>query len=200
MAFLLLFIHYFQTNVSDVLLSVSKATMRSFSVSAVNDAVFYTMSDGVKYDDLISVGRDENGNVSSITANALKINRIARDTAALSQANLKNLSTDGIPIPLGAFTGVKSLAGAGKKIKIRIIPVCSVACVFSSAFESVGVNQTKHAIYLTAVCDVNIVMPRHNEHFAVSSDILIAECVLVGKVPDSYLQADLFQKTTKPTE
>ena len=183
---------YFQRNVTKVLVAVSEATMRASTTLAVNDAVYYTLRDGVRYEDLVEVERNTIGDITSVSANALKINRIARDTASISQSNLKNLSLNGIPIPLGALTGIEALAGVGPSIRFRIIPVSSVACTFTSGFQSVGINQTRHSIYLNVVTDISIVMPSKTENFAVITEILIAECVLVGKIPDTYLQGDLF--------
>lgn len=183
---------YFQRNVTRVLISISEATMRASTTVAVNDAVYYTLSDELRYDDLVTVERDQTGAITAVSANALKINKIARDTASISQSNLKNLSLNGIPIPLGALTGIEALAGLGPRIQFRIIPVSSVACEFSSTFESVGINQTKHSIYLNVIADISIVMPSRTENFAVTTEILVGEFVLVGAVPDTYLQTDIF--------
>ena len=188
----LLLFFYFQRNVTRVLISISEATMRASTTVAVNDAVYYTLQDGLRYDDLVTVERDESGAITAVSANALKINKIARDTASISQSNLKNLSLNGIPIPLGALTGIEALAGLGPRIHFRIIPVSSVACDFTSTFESVGINQTKHSIYLNVIADISIVMPSRTENFAVTTEILVGESVLVGKVPDTYLQTDIF--------
>lgn len=190
---LLLFL-YFQRNVTRVLVAISEATMRASTTVAVNDAVYYTLSDDIRYEDLVNVERDQNGNVVSVSANALKINKIARDTASISQSNLKSLSLNGIPIPLGALTGIEAFAGLGPQIPFRIIPVSSVACDFSSEFESVGINQTKHSIYLNVIADISIVMPSRTENFAVITEILVGEYVIVGNVPDTYLQTDIFGK------
>lgn len=183
---------YFQRNVTRVLISISEATMRASTTVAVNDAVYYTLSDELRYEELVSVERDANGEIVAVSANALKINKIARDTASISQSNLKNLSLNGIPIPLGALTGIEALAGVGPRIPFRIIPVSSVTCDFSSAFESVGINQTKHSIYLNVIADISIVMPSRTENFAVITEILVGEFVIVGSVPDTYLQTDIF--------
>ena len=187
----LLFIH-FQRNVTRVLISISEATMRASTTIAVNDAVYYTLSDEIRYEDLVTVTRDNEGEIVAVAANPLKINKIARDTASISQSNLKNLSLNGIPIPLGALTGVEAFAGLGPSIYFRIIPVSSVSCDYSSTFDSVGINQTKHSIYLNVIADISIVMPSRTENFAVTTEILIGESVLVGRVPDAYLQSDIF--------
>ena len=189
---IILLVVYFQRNVTRVLLSISEATMRACTTVAVNDAVYYTLSDEMRYEDLVTITRNEAGEIVSFAANPLKINKIARDTASISQSNLKNLSLNGIPVPLGALTGIEAFAGLGPSIYFRIIPVSSVACGFSSTFESVGINQTKHSIYLNVIADINIVMPSKTKNFAVTTDILIGESVIVGKVPDAYLQSDIF--------
>ena len=183
---------YFQRNVTRVLISISEATMRASTTVAVNDAVYYTLSDEMRYEDLVTVSRDEGGNIVAVAANPLKINKIARDTASISQSNLKNLSLNGIPVPLGALTGIEALAGLGPSIHFRIIPVSSVSCDFSSTFESVGINQTKHSIYLNVIADISIVMPSRTENFAVTTEILVGESVIVGTVPDTFLQSDIF--------
>ena len=188
---ILLFI-YFQRNVTRVLISISEATMRASTTVAVNDAVYYTLSDEIRYEDLVTITRDIEGEIVAVAANPLKINKIARDTASISQSNLKNLSLNGIPVPLGALTGIEAFAGLGPSIHFRIIPVSSVSCDFSSTFESVGINQTKHSIYLNVIADISIVMPSRTENFAVTTEILIGESVLVGRVPDAYLQSDIF--------
>ena len=189
--FTLAFVH-FQRNVTRVLISISEATMRASTTVAVNDAVYYTLSDEIRYEDLVKLTTKENGEILAVAANPLKINKIARDTASISQSNLKNLSLNGIPVPLGALTGIEAFAGVGPNINFRIIPVSSVTCAFSSTFESVGINQTKHSIYLNVIADISIVMPSRTENFAVRTDVLVGEWVIVGNVPDAYLQSDIF--------
>ena len=188
--FLLFF--YFQRNVTRVLISISEATMRASTTIAVNDAVYYTLADEMRYEDLVKVSRDKDDKIVGISTDPLKINKIARDTASISQSNLKNLSLNGIPVPLGALTGIEAFAGLGPSIYFRIIPVSSVTCGFSSKFESVGINQTKHSIYLNVVADISIVMPSKTENFAVLTDILVGESVIVGEIPNAYLQSDIF--------
>ncbi len=182
-------IHY---NVTRVLVSVAEASMRSITTVAVNDAVYYTLSDRVRYEDLVTVSRDGEGNITSITSNSFQINRIARDTAYMSQENLTRMSEDGVSVPLGAFTGIEAWAGFGPAIRIKIIPISNVECRFASVFEQAGINQTKHSIYLEIVADISIIMPSGTRNFASLTEVLICESVLVGKVPDTYLQADIF--------
>ena len=179
-------------NVTGVLKSMAEASMRSITTVAVNDAVYYTLSDEIRYEDLVSVERDEAGNINAITTNPLQINRIARDTAYMSQENLQKMSESGVDVPLGAFTGIEAWAGFGPRVNIQIIPISNVACRFVSSFQEAGINQTKHSIYLEIVADISIIMPAGTSNFASLTEVLICESVLLGTVPDTYLQADIF--------
>jgi sporulation protein YunB len=175
-----------------VLISISEATIRSITTVAVNDAIYYTLNDNLRYEDLITITYGEDGNVSTITTNSLKINRIARDTAYLSQENLTRMSAEGIQVPIGALTGIEALAGFGQKINIKIIPIGNVECRFVSKFDEAGINQTKHSIYLEIVSDISIILPTKTSNLASTIEVLICESVINGKVPDTYLQATLF--------
>ena len=182
---------YFQSNVTRVLISISEATIRSITTVAVNDAIYYTLNDAMRYEDLITIERDDAGNVTSITTDSLKINKIARDTAYLSQENLTKMSAEGIMVPIGALTGVEALAGFGKKINIKIIPISNVECRFVSKFTEAGINQTKHSLYLEIVSDISIIMPSKSTNLASTIEVLICESVITGKIPDTYLQASV---------
>lgn len=178
-------------NVTRVLISISEATIRSITTVAVNDAIYYTLNDAIRYEDLITIKYDEQGNVSTITTDSLKINRIARDTAYLSQENLTRMSAEGIMVPVGALTGIEALAGFGEKINIKIIPISNVECRFVSKFVDAGINQTKHSLYLEIVSDISIIMPTETKNLASTIEVLICESVITGKIPDTYLQAGL---------
>ncbi len=182
---------YFQRNVTKVLISISEATIRSITTVAVNDAIYYTLNDAMRYDDLISIVRDSDGNVTSITTDSLKINRIARDTAYLSQENLTKMSAEGIMVPIGALTGIEALAGFGQKINIKIIPISNVECRFVSKFRQAGINQTLHSLYLEIVSDISIILPSKSTNLASTIEVLICESVITGKIPDVYLQASM---------
>ncbi len=182
---------FFQRNVTNVLISISEATIRSITTVAVNDAIYYTLNDNLRYDDLITVTYDADGNVSTITTDSLKINRIARDTAYLSQENLNRMSAEGIQVPLGALTGVEALAGFGQKINVKIIPISNVNCRFVSKFEQAGINQTKHSLYLEIVSDISIIMPEKTTNLASTTEVLVCESIIAGKIPEAYLQGSL---------
>lgn len=175
-------------NASSILLKTASATAKSAADSAANDAVFSTIG-GVSYGDFVSIERDDNGKILSITSNAAAVNKTARRIVALTEELFDGIISRGAEIPIGAFTGISFFSGVGAKIKVGVNAVCAVECKFVSSFETAGINQTKHSIYLIVVEDVTVATFNYTDNFAVSSQTLICESVIVGEIPEIYMQS-----------
>lgn len=182
---------FFQKNVTKILYRLSEASVQSMTVLSVNEAVSETL-ERIDYDSLVTVTHGSDGAVTGISANAQKVNLLARTTATLSMANLSARSENGIKVPVGAFTGIEFLAGFGPKVTFKIISVSRVSCEFDSAFSSAGVNQTRHSVYMDVEATVTVVMPSGSKEISSVTEVLVAESVIVGEVPDVFLQGDIF--------
>ena len=179
---------YFMRNVTAVFLSVSEASVLAMNTIAINEAISSVLAEGVEYDDLITITRDDDGNVSSITANTAAINELARNVNRLARENFAALSEEGVSVPLGALTGIEALAGFGPSINIKIIPVNSIDSRFVSQFTSAGINQTLHSLIIQVVAEISIILPSQTVKKTSVSEVLVAESVIRGTIPDVYLQ------------
>ena len=184
----------FRKNVTPAVIAISASTIKSMTTIAVNEAVYETLEDSVHYNDLVNIQHGEDGDVEAIMANSAKINKIARDTAYLSQKNLEAIGEQGIRIPIGTLTGSPVLAGFGPEIKVKIIPIGNVHCSFRSEFQTQGINQTRHAVYLQITAEIDLVMPTASTTVTSETEVLVCESLIVGKVPSTYLQSDIFGK------
>ena len=101
---------------------------------------------------------------------------------------------EGIPVPLGAFTGISVLAGFGPEITFRVLQVGSVICSFESEFTSAGINQTVHSIYLDVTSEVSVVLPSGTKKISTVTEVMVAESLIVGEVPDIYWGKDIFSQ------
>ena len=182
---------FFQKNVTKILYRLSEASVQSMTVISVNEAVSETL-ERIDYDSLVTVTHGSDGAMTGISANAQNVNLLARTTATLSMANLSARSENGIKVPVGAFTGIEFLAGFGPKVTFKIISVSRVSCEFESAFSSAGVNQTRHSVYMDVEATVTVVMPSGSKEISSVTEVLVAESVIVGEVPDVFLQGDIF--------
>ncbi len=138
------------------------------------------------YDELFTVEKDTDGNVTMITSNVVPINEIISDVAIKIQEEINEQGRKDIQIALGSFTGIKLLSGRGPGIKIRISTIGNVETDLRSEFEAQGINQTIHRIYLQVECEVSILTPFKDITKNITNQVLIMENVIMGIVPDTY--------------
>ena len=138
------------------------------------------------YDELFTIEKDSNGNITMIKSNVVPINEIISDVANKIQIELDNKGRDDIEIALGSFTGFKLLAGRGPGIKIRISTIGNVETDLKSEFTAQGINQTLHRVYLDVKCNVSILTPFDNIERQITNQVLLIENVIVGNIPSTY--------------
>ena len=178
---------YFRANIVPTVMDSSVAQMRAITTNAVNIAATSVLNDGLTYDQLFEIEKDKDGKIAMIKANSPQINKIAREIANLAQANLDSLGTQEIQIAAGTFTGLALLMGFGPDVTIKITPIGTATCDFVSYFQSAGINQTLHKIYIDVYADVSIVTPIDQPTIQVKAEVLVCENMIVGEIPDTYL-------------
>lgn len=138
------------------------------------------------YEDLTNISKDENGNIKMISANIITVNRIISDIPNLIQKELDEEENSKFNIKLGSFTGSKVLAGRGPNVEIKMSVNGNVETDLKSEFSSAGINQTLHRIYLEVRCNVTILTPFNTIEEQIVNQVLLAEGVIVGEIPNTY--------------
>lgn len=185
------FIYILDKTIMPTVMAVADAEMRSKATEIVNRAIINEFSDQFNYDQVIRVDKDTDGNIVMLKANTLKMNKIACDVALESQKELMKLGEVGITIPLAYITKNNILSYYGPQITIRMMPIGQVQTKYSSEFESAGINQTRHKIYVKVKTTVRVIIPLKSNDIEVSNEIAIAETIIVGKIPSTAIQLDL---------
>ena len=139
-----------------------------------------------KYGDFVSISQDSNGMVQYIDSNVITINKVRADLANNIQNRLNSIEDGTFGIRLGSFTGMKLFAGRGPEVKVKMSTVGSVETELISEFFSAGINQTLHKIYIQVKCTVSVLTPYSSSEQVISSQILLAESVIIGTTPDTY--------------
>ncbi|WZL78385.1 sporulation protein YunB [Eubacteriales bacterium mix99] len=173
--------------IKPTIIAMSEAKVEYIAVLAMNNAVSQILGGNIKYTDLTDVLTDKNGKITMIQYNTILINTLARETSTLAQNEIRSLGAEGISVPLGSVTKSKLLSGRGPDIDVKIIPVGSVSTDFTDEFRQAGINQTRHRIFLLLKTQVRIVVPLGSNVINVSTKVPIAETIIVGDVPDSYV-------------
>jgi sporulation protein YunB len=172
------------------ILSLSEARLRAIAVKSMNEAVRETVGSGVSYTDLISIQKDDEGNITLVSANAVLMNNLAANTAIAAQEKILNIGEQGIKIPIGTIMGGQLLSGRGPAVIVRVEPVGSVTTDFMTEFEDAGINQTRHKIYLILNATVRILIGNTSQTVEISSQVLISETIIIGDVPQSFVEVD----------
>ncbi len=184
--FVSMFVYYFNV-VSPVIFTYSSAKTEALSEAAINMAVSTVINRTLSYDSLIDITYNNSGEIVAFSANQYEINSISREIVNEAQTQMETLGEDGLPINVGTFTGVPFFIGRGPIINLRLVPIGAVASRFSSEFDSVGINMTKHTLFLYVDVHVSIVMPVKSFEIFSSIQVMLAESIIIGKVPEVYL-------------
>lgn len=179
-------------NFRPLVFSLAEARSAAMATRALNGALTEALEDGVEYDDLMNVRMDDSGQVSLLSANTMRMNALAdrAGDAALRNAG-KRVSAQKVYVPLGAALGLTLFAGSGPRIPISIVPVGTVQTDFETEFEACGINQTRHKVYLQLSASIRIVIPTGAKTTNVSANMLVAESIIIGKVPESFVGYNL---------
>lgn len=184
---------FFNNVVNPIILSTSEIKVRSLTLKAVNSAVAEVVSESILYSDLININTNEDGDITMISANSILINKLSKELARTAQAKLEIMGNGGLNIPIGTFSGMPIFVGRGPDVKIKLIPIGSITCTFESNFESAGINQTHHRIYVNIDASVSMVLPVEYKTVKNRSQVLICESIIIGKIPSTFLHSDTMQ-------
>ena len=177
-----------EKNLEGVILDLAHARAEAMAVEYIHEAVRDVMGETVSYEDMILVRTDGQGRITMLQANAVRMNELATAAAMQAQSRLESAEAQSVSIPLGSALGLPFLSGLGLRLSVRVLPVSAVSAAFFTEFESAGINQTRHKIYLTLHTAVRLVIPSSAREVSLSSQVLIAESIIVGSVPDSFVQ------------
>lgn len=179
-----------EQNLSQTMLDMAFARAYSMAVETINRAVKQAMGQGVAYEELIDAQMDAQGRVSMLRANTMRMNELASQTALLAERELGSAENQVVEIPLGAALGVSFLSGFGPRLEVQILPVGAVHTSFDTEFETAGINQTRHKIFLNLRASVSLIVPTGSQLVEVTSTVPIAESIIVGEVPESFVDVN----------
>ena len=139
-----------------------------------------------EYDDILEISKDQNGNINRVGTNIFTINKIISDIPVYIQEELEREENSSFKIPLGSFLGSKFFSGMGPKVNVKVQMIGDMETDLRSEFTSAGINQTLHRIYLEIKCRVIILTPFETMEEVIANQVLIAEGVIVGDIPNAY--------------
>ena len=162
------------------------------SLSNVVDGAVNDMVDelGVKYGEMVNIERNPDGTIAALTLNNTYINGYKADLSDGCSDRLSEFDKTTVPIPVGSLIGGSFFNGRGVNINIRATIYGFAVTDVVSKFESAGINQTRHTIYLEVKASATAYMGLCRIDESVDETIILVETIIVGGVPNTYYIGD----------
>lgn len=155
----------------------------------INDAVDAMLEQqAVTYQDVITLEKDNGGQITALTSNTAEMNRLRTALMADILERIDALDSTDLGIPLGDLTGLSLLSHRGPVLPVEVHTAAAAGAEFQNVFTSAGINQTYHQVMLDITVEVDLLLPGGETSTSVHTQVCVAETVLVGEVPQTYLQ------------
>lgn len=174
----------------DVIISLARTRITNATSDLINDGVARQITAGqIQYENTVYFEKDVSGRITALKTNIAQLNMLKTETLEFVNDTLLDTDSFSIGVPIGSFILPEFLSGQGPQIPVQILSIRNSDANFESAFSDAGINQTLHQVKMTVLVDVTVLILGRTVDFTVSSDVVVAETVIVGQVPNTFLQA-----------
>lgn len=177
----------FERSVRPVIKSVAVSNAQSLAARTVSEVVNETMAQThITYSDLVIFQKNQDENITAVTSNVVEMNKLKATLTSKIDERLSKTELLTSRIPLGSLLNQSLLSGYGPKVTIKLIPLGFTNINIRNEFSAAGINQTRHEIYLDVSCYMSVLMPVASQSTKITTQVPLAETIIVGVVPDAY--------------
>ena len=170
--------------------SLAQTQVTNATSDLINDAIDRQIESGnIQYDRIVYFEKDLNGRITALKTNMSEVNRLKTAILNIINDEILAMDTSDLGIPVGSLILPEFWSGRGPAIPVHILSIRNSDGSFSSNFTEAGINQTLHQLSMEVLVDVSILVMGRAQSFTVSSQVVVAETIIVGQVPDTLLQA-----------
>ena len=187
--FLSLFCFYYYCGViKRVVVDITKASVDKIIVNSINFSISELLAnENIDLERIVVSNKDEKNNAICFSVDAKIFNEVSSFLATKTEEKINFNCKPGILIPIGTLTGFAFLNGKGSNILFSCVPVGNIKCEIDSNFESAGINQTIHRLYINIIAELSVSLPIENYETSKEVSFLALENILVGDVPLVFL-------------
>jgi len=173
----------------DVIRELAQTQVKNSTSDLTNDAIAKQIADGIiQYDRIVYFEKDLNGRITALKTNISEVNRLKTDILNIINDEILALDSSDIGIPLGSLFLPEFFSGKGPAIPVHILAIRNSDANFESDFSQAGINQTLHKLNMIVSVDVSVLVLGETSSFTINSEVVVAETVIVGEVPSTFLQ------------
>ena len=172
-----------------VVSSLARTQVINTASDLINDAILRQIMEGqIQYDRIVYFEKDLNGRITALKTNMAEVNRLKTETLNIINDEIMAQDSQHLGVALGSLILPEFFSGKGPQIPVRIMAIRNSDANFQSEFTEAGINQTLQQLSMDVIVDVTILVLGQTETFTVSSQMVVAETIIVGDVPATYLQ------------
>ena len=188
--FLLLGLYiFFRQKYHDVMFQLAQTQVKNATSDLINDAIDEQIKNGViQYDRIVYFEKDLDGRITALKTNMSEVNRLKTDILNLINDEILALDTDSLGIRTGNLLLPELFSGRGFMLPVQIVSIRNSEASLHSNFTEAGINQTLHQLNMQVSVDVTILVLGQTDSFTISSQVIVAETVIVGQVPQTLLR------------
>ena len=153
----------------------------------INDSLKHGFNSDELKEPLLYVERNEEGTIQYLEPNSRIINKLLLDFSTNVKENYSLHDVENIEVNLGVLTGSRILSQLPFTAKVKVHPISLTKFEYQTDFETEGINQTRYYLYCNMSSEIHIVAPFTDKIATIERKILLAEAVIVGKVPENYV-------------
>lgn len=168
--------------------ALARYKVQSMVTQAANQAIIEQMEQSpLSYGELITVQRNENGQITLISYNALEVNRLKSQITSTVISKVQMMDRAHIYIPIGNITNMDFLHNKGPQLHFVVTPAAYVETDIESEFETTGINQVNHRIFIVLRISASALIPNYSTEIDFQTRVCVAQTVIVGQVPENIL-------------
>ena len=179
----------FRYRYRSAILELAQTQVKNSTSDLINDAIDDQIELGnIQYDRIVYFEKDLNGRITALKTNMSEVNRLKTDILNLINDEILALDTADLGIPLGSLVLPEILSGKGPQIPVQLLSIRNSDASFESYFTEAGINQTLQQLTMNVSVDVTVLVLGETSSFTVNSQVVVAETIIVGDVPETFLQ------------
>ena len=178
---------FFRVKYHGTIRTLAETQVKNTTSDLINDAIDAQIENGnIQYDRIVYFEKDLNGKITALKTNMTEVNRLKTSILNIINDEILAMDTTDLGIPMGSLVLPEFASGRGPQIPIQILSISNSDASFESYFTEAGINQTLQKLTMNIIVDVSILVLGRAESFTVSSEVVVAETIIVGQVPDTF--------------
>lgn len=191
LAFLIFFITHLIHHWQPVLQAMAEMQANALATDILADTMRDVLIEtDIQSEDLVTYYYNPSGEVFAYSIDTVTIEKLAALANTKMGEFLEEKKEFELDIPLGRVTNNPLLAAMGPDIPIQVRVVGNPGVDYGRSFESVGINEINHRIWIEMELLIQVTTPLLTDVLEANMEFTLIDQTLSGKVPNTYLGLD----------